>query len=190
MFNIGTKEIEKPTPISVSEVVRLNLEEMSREKDSCKEYVVAVKKLGMSNDVVSLALVYDILHKNKIKIYRLEDVNRYMTKKARQSRKVWCWRPLRKVDRQILDTDIESRISRRGKEHGSFATKWYRVFRVYDNLVPRDVLAKVELLSGIDGIGFFVSDYWVPRPDPFICCRTRYSEPIIFDVWDEPGFIK
>lgn len=39
---------------------------------------------------------------------------------------------------------------------------------------------------------FYVSDYAVPEPDPFIAvkfsCDRTSRDIIIFDVWDEPGF--
>jgi hypothetical protein len=37
-------------------------------------------------------------------------------------------------------------------------------------------------------VGFFVSDYEVSNPDPFIMVKAHGLNPIVFGVWDEPSF--
>jgi hypothetical protein len=59
----------------------------------------------------------------------------------------------------------------------------------YDKAVPVEHLAHVELLTErFPGLQFYVSDYYVPAPDPFIMCTTHKGWRIVFGVWDEPSF--
>lgn len=60
----------------------------------------------------------------------------------------------------------------------------------YDKLIPLDILKRVKMLKDkfADTVTFTVSDYRATNPDPFIAVTPTGSDPIIFGVWDEPGW--
>jgi len=59
----------------------------------------------------------------------------------------------------------------------------------YNKPVPLQYLKQVELLAqALPALQFYVSDYAVPDPDPFIMCTTHTGWRIVFGTWDEPTF--
>lgn len=72
--------------------------------------------------------------------------------------------------------------------HGSYKDEW--AYRPYNKAVPVKILRWVKKIQEKFGkdVLFFVSDYAVPRPDPFIMVTAPDVSRIIFGVWDEPAF--
>ena len=60
----------------------------------------------------------------------------------------------------------------------------------YSKLVPLDILKRVKALKNEfkERVQFFVSDYRAVNPDPFIAVVVGQTAPIVFGVWDEPGW--
>lgn len=60
---------------------------------------------------------------------------------------------------------------------------------VYEKPVPIEHLRHAQALSQrFPKLHFFVADYDVAEPDPFIMCTTHKGWRIVFGVWDAPGF--
>jgi len=69
-------------------------------------------------------------------------------------------------------------------EHGTFASG------TYQHAVPIDMLkraAEIKQRFG-DEVEFYVSDYAVVDPDPFIMVKRGNCSGIVFGIWNEPGF--
>ena len=60
----------------------------------------------------------------------------------------------------------------------------------YDKLVPGHILNDVKTIEQrfAGRVHFFVSDYGVPVPDPFIMVTAYTMKRVVFGAWDEPGF--
>lgn len=61
----------------------------------------------------------------------------------------------------------------------------------YKKLVPMHILKRMKVVKELfsdEDPKFYVTDYAVPDPDPFIKVRLACGEEVIFGVWDEPGF--
>lgn len=127
----------------------------------------------------------------EIPVYDYKEVDRYLTVIARQQKKFWIWRPLRERDKPQgwgwtghHDED-DSEVPR---GHGSYYDMW--AYRPYDKAVPIHILRHVKTIQERfgDSVLFFVSDYAVPDPDPFIMVTALDVSRIVFGVWDEPTF--
>jgi hypothetical protein len=147
--------------------------------------------------------IFRFLKENNIRIYDFDTVDHYLAAIAEQEGKVWIWRPLRQQDAPNWGAGECGRNNHIGwwgraptgctgqvfAGHGSCRPKEW-VYRPYDRAVPIRVLRDVKKIEGRFGnrVKFLVSDYAVPKPDPFIAVTAPDVNPIIFDVWDEPGF--
>jgi hypothetical protein len=59
----------------------------------------------------------------------------------------------------------------------------------YSKAVPLHILKRaVAVKKRFPEAKFYVSDYAVHDPDPFIMVRVGNCEPVVFGVWDEPSF--
>lgn len=138
--------------------------------------------------------VRNFLIEEDIPIYAYRDVFDYMARLCRKVQKGWEWAPLEHdhltamalissdlTTGQRFDTDADPNKLRGGG------------FRVtaYSRLVPVEHLKNAKRIRDKFGgkVQFYVSDFAVPNPDPFICVHwLGLAEPIVFGVWDEPGF--
>jgi len=124
-----------------------------------------------------------------ITVYNEDDVFNYLCKKVDESRSRsiyrWVWIPLREKDRDG-GIAITGRLPR-DNWCGLWSPQWDTI---YSKLVPARTLEKVKLIESKfpDKLRFYVSDYVVPNPDPFIMVTAVGVRTLIFDVWDEPGF--
>lgn len=66
--------------------------------------------------------------------------------------------------------------------------KWSRAG--YSHAIPIDMLRRAgQIKAQFKDAVFAVTDYQAVNPDPFISVTLpTFSEPVIFGVWDEPGF--
>lgn len=147
--------------------------------------------------------LFRFLKENDIQIYDFDAVDRYLAAIAEKEGKVWIWRPLRQQDTPNWGAGECGRNNHIGwwgraptghtgqvfAGHGSCRPKDW-VYRAYDRAVPAHVLRHVKKIEGKFGerVKFLVSDYAVPKPDPFIAVTAPDVDLIIFDAWDEPGF--
>jgi hypothetical protein len=127
-----------------------------------------------------------------IPVYNFTEVDKYLTYMARREDSVWIWRPLRERDKPQgwqwngHDENWSRENSWRG--HDSYRPEW--PYRPYDKAVPIRILRDVKKIQDRfrDSVLFFVSDYAVPNPDPFIMVTALDVHRIVFGVWDEPSF--
>lgn len=155
-----------------------------------KSYVEIATAIGFVPEELVRAQLLTFFNENDIKIYDYAEVDAYLRKKRLQDKKNrWVWRPLRQAD-----TPREHWHSPPDElGDGSY---YQNSCPPYSKLVPQPTLEKVAKIEKQFGnkVQFFVSDYAVPKPDPFIGVRVKGSidsvetAMLVFDVWDEPGF--
>ena len=124
---------------------------------------------------------------NDFELYDSAAVFDYLYYKAHKEGKRWIWRPLREKDK-TSNYAIHGREMKDGWRHGCYysGSEW----SAYTMLVPERVLRKIKQIEENfpNKVQFFVSDYSVPQPDPFIMVTALGVRNLIFDVWDEPDF--
>lgn len=130
------------------------------------------------------------LAEKQIQIYSYAEVDAYLAAIAEKDGKFWMWRPLREKDKPnyIWNGRVTEKHSDQYRGHGSYRDEWN--YRPYNKAVPIHILRRVKDIQDRfgDQVKFFVSDYAVPDPDPFIMVTALDVKNIIFGVWDEPGF--
>lgn len=134
------------------------------------------------------------LAENDIPIYDYAEVDKYLIHEAEKQKKYWIWRPLRERDKPKDWINIEGHYANGSTESAWRAHGSYRrdesAYRPYDKAIPIHILQDVKKIQDRfkDKLSFFVSDYDVPKPDPFIMVTALDVGTIIFGVWDEPAF--
>ena len=112
-----------------------------------------------------------------------------MAKEQNEDDLAWFWRPLRKADKTGHRWD--------GGGDRGYVTWKYGFYndnsnncRPYHRLVPIHILRHARTIEDRFGeqLKFFVSDIAVVDPDPFIMAWAVDMPPVVFGVWDEPGF--
>ena len=124
----------------------------------------------------------------EIPIYDYAEVDKYLTHKAKQQGEIWISRPLRKRDKRE-SWRLAGHDAMNGWGHGGYiGNNW--TYRPYDKAVPINILRDVKKIHDRfqDNVSFFVSDYAVPHPDPFIMVTAIDVSNIVFRVWNEPAF--
>ena len=147
-----------------------------------KAHIRVTEALGYEPPALLEAKLLNYFKENGIKVYDYNSVFNYLKGKAEAQGKKFIWRPLRPQDTEVG-------YSWGGfNEHGSYHKHWD--YRPYTHAVPLRVLATVEKIVERFGnkVKFFVSDYAVPRPDPFIMVTALDVSTLVFDYWDEPDF--
>ncbi len=125
---------------------------------------------------------------NNISLFDNNEVDKYLKKKCPRG-KSWIWRPLRNEDKPagwvIGGREYHGSVL---VSHGCYRDEWE--YRPYDKGVPLHILSQVKQMQDQFGsqILFFVSDYAVSKPDPFIMVTALDVDILIFGMWDEPGF--
>ena len=182
LVEIIPTSIERPKP-------RLIVDNKSLDS----EYEQLAEDLGLHSAAVIEAKIVKVLARNKISTYDLTSVLKYLASQAEPCGKFVIWRPLRERDKPKgwcwRGSIPHSKII--DKFHGAYGQNfpdW--VFRPYDKAVPLRILRDVKKIQdAVPESLFFVSDYAVPSPDPFIMVTVLDAAKIVFGVWDEPGFI-
>lgn len=151
-------------------------------------YERTCKAIGFEPAALLEARVLSFFKEKGIRIFDYAEVSAYMKQKAEAKKKIWHWRPLRAVD-GIMGWQWESFDSYSRLLHDYYNSKNWNC-RPYSREVPLRVLATVEQIHGEfgDQVKFFVTDYSVPRPDPFIAVVALDMPRLVFDYWDEPDF--
>lgn len=128
-------------------------------------------------------------------IYSNKAVHDYMAKLAEKDDKVFVWARLRgetedergirfRMERLEMDIDWRRGLSNtvRTRQHGQLTNGYHRP-------VPIEMLKRAAAIKKqFSDAEFYVSDYAVVVPDPFIMVKRGGCEHIVFGVWDEPGF--
>ena len=147
------------------------------------EYFKLATKLGIKSAKVTQARLEAFLHTECMGLYEYSKVAAYMKSIASKEGKVWVWKPLRAKDALNNQTTVYSH------DHG-------RVMggSVYPHEIPLPVLMSIDkIATAFPEALFMVSDYAVPRPDPFVGVTTREmfehdGTILIFEKFNEPGF--
>lgn len=149
------------------------------------DYMQLAERVGTADvGLVLKRAVADFLWENDIGIYDYDECVAYLKPFANAKKKLICWRPLRDRDH------IKGWQWGDDGKHDFYRNEAWAC-RSYELPVPFDVLKNVELIEKKFGerVKFFVSDYGVYDPDPFIIVRNRgFGEGLVFGVWDEPTF--
>lgn len=166
---------EKPIPVPLTHGV-----------NPLGTYEELAKELGFFPAQLFDEQLLRFLNKENMPIYDYEKVDAYMTALARVAEKNWGWRPLREKDKP-KDWGWSGRLESIKDKYFSYGGYYAAC---YDKAVPIRILRQVKKIQGEfgDRAFFFVSDYSVPVPDPFIMVTTEFAQRIVFGVWDEPGF--
>jgi hypothetical protein len=154
-------------------------------------YEALAKELGFLPAQLLEEQLKRFLAESRIQVYPYQEVDKYLATLAENEGKAWIWRPLREKDKP--DYAYSGRANKEKgidqfRGHGSYRDEWN--YRPYDKAVPIHILRQVKKIQDKfgDQVKFFVSDYAVPDPDPFIMVTALDVDRVIFGVWDEPGF--
>jgi hypothetical protein len=149
-------------------------------------YLEKAEKLGIDSPPIKDARLKRAIKKAKLLIYPYETVAAFLDKVTPKNR-VWRWYTLREIDRETLmdfpriytymDREIKCRLSK----------------GVYHREIPFHALNKVDILLSTyekpTELLFFISEYDVPHPDPFLAVTAIGASTVfVIDHWDEPGF--
>ena len=152
------------------------------------DYIKLADELGFNPGQLLEEKLLRFLHAHNIPKYSYKEVDQYLIRLAKAKDKYWIWRPLRQKD----SDNSKYQIIGHGDSglDGSFKKEW--AYRPYEKAVPIHILRQVKLINDEFGgkVGFFVSDYADPNPDPFIMVTAIDVTLIIFGVWDEPAFFE
>ena len=152
-------------------------------KEPLEDYTELAKALDFMPAQLLQTLLLNFMSLHHIPRFNYDQVYHYLARIAERENKIWIWRPLRERDK----TDKFHIFGGIGG-HGDYEND--STHRRYDKAVPIHILKQVKTIQDEfgDQVGFFVSDYTVPVPDPFIMVTAAGVENIIFGVWDEPAF--
>ena len=150
-----------------------------------ESYLKLAKTISLKSPAVDSALMAEILADHGFLVYDYDKVDSYLYHAAlKQGTNVrWVWKPMRDVDAKNSGGASWQTWDGMGRISGT----------VYSKAIPERVLEKVAcLLDEMKDAVFFVSDYEVVHPDPFLAVSTpkmlEDHKIFIVDQWDEPGF--
>ncbi len=184
--NIETKVRSSGRPKPSLHLVKTNSDQIS-------SYIKLSKEMNFRPVQLTIMLILEILYKENITVYNYDEVDKYLRMKIKEDSidGHWVWKPLRSKDYNLK----LSWPSKEGYDH--YHGVYYEGIGMYQKLVPYEILETVKKIeskmvsSEIHNIGFYVSDYHIPKPDPFIALMgAGFDRPIIFGEWDEPDFYK
>lgn len=190
MFGLGQRKVVE-APVAVSMPPRPIARSVTVGSQPLGTYEKLAEELGFLPAQLLEEQLHRFLAEKQIQIYPYEEVDKYLAAIAEKEGKAWIWRPLREKDKPNYVYPGRANQSKgvdgyRG--HGSYRDEW--TYRPYDKAVPIHILRQVKTIQDKfgDQLKFFVSDYAVPNPDPFIMVTALDVKQIIFGVWDEPEF--
>jgi hypothetical protein len=150
-----------------------------------QSYMKLAKSINLKSPAIDYAEVGEILADHGFLVYDYDKVDSFLYHAAlKQGTNVrWVWKPMRDVDLKNAGGASWQTWDGMGRISGS----------VYTKAIPERVLEKVAcLLDEMKDAVFFVSDYEVVHPDPFLAVSTpkmlEGHKIFIVDQWDEPGF--
>lgn len=183
-FKIGSLTFGRPaTAVAVLEHPKPE-PFVAEHAENLDDYLAVANKIGFTSGALLHRQLLNFLRREEISIYNSERVARYLDALVLQERKrrrvpklQWLWLPLRRQDVKKVRTNVH----------------WYENGAVSEDQYNRPVpLSTLRIVSKIAAefpqAHFFVSDYQVGRPDPFLAVAAPDVPLIIVDVWDEPDF--
>ena len=185
------EKVKQATPIAVADI----------ELPDTAAYEALCAELDISPQAIVGNRVVRAFQSKRIPRYDAAEVSAYMTS-ITPAGLHWGWQRLGKSG--SVESPYQNQeyfIDQRGVAHTS------AIFRVdsgmfanydgvtiggeYKKLVPMHILKRMKAVKEMfadENPRFFVTDYAVPDPDPFIKVCLDCGEEVIFGVWDEPGF--
>jgi len=171
--------VEEPTPHEAPRP--------STPADELDRYARLASELGITT-IATEELLKAILADEAIHVYDLAKVSVYMyatvqkeIAKGAPPNLVWGWVPLRERDAAARPPVIRNPFRQS-----------IELPRVYTKPVPYPVLCTVKKIvdrMGPDAVEFFVTDYGVARPDPFLAVKAKGGFSMyVIERWDEPSF--
>jgi len=167
-------------------------------------YVALAEELGLKNRALDEVRIKQILAAEDILIYpepQVADFLRAHAKKELGPNGTWVWKPLFEEKR---DAEVNrSRNVLMQQQAGFTPTVWLvsggpptsamyegeRKLSVYEKPVPMSALLLVKKIRAlIPTADFYVSDYAVLNPDPFLMFTVNGGPVYIVAHWDEPEF--
>lgn len=151
-------------------------------------YLAVAKSIGLDPSAPSdEAQLLSTLRQHGFRVYDFTKVDNYLYRQAlRQSARTrWVWKPARAADLKVA----QSSSSRYYLKPGLGV-----VFPAqYAKRIPIEALTDMKcVLDSLKEAAFFISDYEVVHPDPFLAVTTprllEEGKIWIIDQWDEPGF--
>lgn len=164
-----------PDPVAVAV-------EIPEEEQTLMDYVALAKELGITSAQVAEMELRLWLRAEAIHVYDMESVKLYMDEKVRKEKPGhnWAWRGLREADHH-------RQIARANPAQNRSSIPWPSP---YPHAVPMPVLLTVKriLERFKDAVSFYVTDYQVQKPDPFLAVQLHDSPLFVVERWDEPSF--
>lgn len=174
--------MERPEPIRAASSYE--------NRSDLQNYRTVAEQVGFLPQTLLDMLLTDFLIEQQIPLYDNVAVHRYMKKIAKAAGQHYVWRPLRPVDKENMK-NFMWRWDTAGAADGTYDPRESDC-APYDKLVPAYILEDVKTIEGEFGgkVAFFVTDYAVKDPDPFIMVTSPHisSKKFVFGAWDEPGF--
>ena len=178
----GAQTVSLAAPVS-HEVSTIPLEDNER-----LAYERTCQAIGFEPAKLLYARLLAFFKTKGIRTFNYAEVAAYMKTKAEKEGKIWYWRPLRATD--VTNGWWFSGFNMNSNPKHDYYASHRQECRPYDKEVPLRVLGTVEQIHQEfgDKVKFFVTDYSVPRPDPFIAIIVQDMPSLVFDYWDEPDF--
>jgi hypothetical protein len=191
MASTTVQALERPTPRKI--VPEARVAQPLMERDELAQYEAQAKKIGYQCDpgVLLCERLKLFLAEKGILTYDVQQVHDYMNRLVQQERKMqrqpdltWVWRPLR-------EQDVKSgcRYQLRGRDSNLLTVVGAVAQRPYRQVIPASVLhTATKIAEAFPDVHFFVTDYAVLRPDPFLAVAVPNQPFLIVEFWNEPGF--
>ena len=173
--------LEKPKPMRID---LMPLSDLSEYEAVAKELGFDPPQLVQRKLEIARREVIEFLLDHGMPIYNNKSVHDYMSKLAEKEGKFFAWVRLGEQHEDAIWTGVRGTPLISVARHGEFASG------TYQHPVPLEMLkraAEIKKRFG-DEVEFFISDYAVVDPDPFIMVKRGGCSGIVFGVWNEPGF--
>ena len=186
---VAVSEPPTPQPVAISDG---NIFDMV-------EYKALVAELGVDDSAIRNQEFRQFLADEGIQVYDYEKVVAFLDAKVRGEAKklrieylIWMWKPVNSkypvVGRypQHTDSSISGWIVVNGNLAGSSLPSTY----IYSRPIPHPVLLTMKKIKDKfgDQVAFYVSDYEVRTPDPFLMVTGPGLDFYCVERWDEPNF--
>lgn len=150
-------------------------------------YLKVAKSVGLDSAAIQESNLLQALKDREVKVYDFDKVDQYLYRKAlKQGANMrWVWKPMRTADMKAVENS--------STRYQDIAGMGFVHPVEYTHPIPERVLDLAGcLLDDVKDSIFFVSDYSVIHPDPFLAVTTpkllEAHKVYIVAAWDEPTF--
>lgn len=162
----GPSDLPKPSAIAVA--------------PDMEEYVEAAHAVDFrSPEVERLAFMRE-LRDVGCEVYDYDHVNRFLRAEAsREANRVWIWKPVSAQAKPICSC----------ANSGGWGSAGGHSTTTYTKAIPIEALRLMKIVADrVPDVRFYVSDYEVRVPDPFLLVMRSHDVQAVIYHWDEPGF--